>query len=1127
MITALVWWARQRATNRSRRLILYLCASVLLLAVAPAWGSPGRMVLANRKLHRIVRGSDNQIVYTRGHPKDPDNGDWSFVEEITLSTLTGSWPCRTWIPTYDGGGALGGKPAELFAAEGLAVYDNKIFVAFTADADCNNHNLGMSAYVAAFDLRSTPDFPDGRWIVFDNGKMYWPVANGSVRTDTPSQGWGSGAAITVFNNQLYVFTNKGVYTSGDGLSGWTYHDLPFADTHPIDEPLDAVTINAPDGPRILIVYGTMSGKRYNYDRLDALDWNPAPGGGVANGYTYINIGAPSGGVRARVSLTVGTKKGGDAGYGDDKLANGALAPAVQLFLQTGEQFTTSTHNPARNAEYVYSAVGAAPGGAWGTWRWDSTRILYFDHTNPSLMVYPWPVSQCDESIPKRMAQSLRIVLLGGFNWWTTKTPLAYVSDHLVPEDTSQISKCTDVPSGTGTNTGDPTGDPDDIRKHYWSLLGVIMGPPPFSDNGLLLDAIPNYDAIGALSNVFYEKSTEVGNETTHEMTNEVMLSVGRSVSAGLGKKFQKSRGFDATYKHAWEQAYGTKSTETITVLKTVGTSLEGLGDLGHYGWALFGVPVVRVQNWKVYAYDYKYQSADGGTALDQELQTISSSGASLVSKRFDLVNPGASEPLLAGMANFAEATDLDFWGPHLPWNWQNDERWETVFGDGTLADTKINTLDSDSGSDVSYEIKTETMNSHGETNEVDINVSSGMSSETRLGGFSSNLTAGYSGTFKWNTTDTTGTGTKVTASLKMPTCSSVSNCVSSLLVQPYWLKARTGMNVRAPWVPNAYQMQEPWCLTWKIVPKNATLIMAGNPVGMALPPANAFGRIVNGGGGGDQGGDSFSHYFIQGGRLAWANSQGAEQRIPMTADDFMPSQGVKIEVAGGSWSSSGNGSWKRSGDIWTFQTNPGAQPRVTLSLDFGSATYDVQLQKANLSGYIPAGVANSKLILVVNQRYTFYTDLHHDIDITWRWSKPPAAIDNTKMQVASFQGRYNSATQSGNMSITGTLPAQLPEFGDLAVNINDHQYVVPLILLDDFQKAFETGGVVKYAKEGMIVVVDFGKKRWSATFNNKAFHRLLAPRWGTVRAQIMVGGVPWITEDDPIVEYSANLTLRH
>jgi hypothetical protein len=417
-----------------------------------------------------------------------------------------------------------------------------------------------------------------------------------------------------------------------------------------------------------------------------------------------------------------------------------------------------------------------------------------------------------------------------------------------------------------------------------------------------------------------------------------------------------------------------------------------------------------------------------------------------------------------------------------------------------------------------------------------------------------NLTLGYDGKFSFNTKTTTGQGTSATVYLMTSGCAD-SSCFDRLDVQPYWLHPVSQLAGNeaggAPWVPTAYKSQQPWCLTWKVTcackvgtccpcrsacPVSAAssgISAAALPSdtalrsevgGTALPPLNAFGRIVGGTGGGD-GGEPHSHYLIQGGRLAWADESGSEYRIPMAADDFVPSKGVSIEINGTLWSFSGDRSWKRTGDTWTFRTNPGTAPSVTLSLDFGSATYDLSIQKADFNGRVLAGVTSTGLALVVNDLYKFYTVLHHDIDITWTASKPPA--DNLTMHVTSFQGHYNSATQSGKMSIAGTLPAQLPTFGDLEVDVNGHPYVASLISLDGFQEAYENGGVIKYAKEGGSVVVDFGHGTWSVTLNNQAFNRLVVPQLGTLRSQILVGGVPWLREDSAILDYSANLTLVH
>lgn len=1166
---------------------MLLCFAIFLLAVVPAWGSPGRMVLVNGKIHRILRNaySNNELRYARGHA----DGDWKLqTETISLPALATPWPCRTWIPKY----GTSSDAVELFAAEGLAVFDNKIFVAFTADADCSNHNAGMAAYVAAFDLTPTADAPDGHWTLFPGGKgggsqevvQYNKVALGSARTDTPAKGWGSGAAITVFNNQLYLFSNNGVYTSGDG-KGWTYHAAPFA-TNTQHEPLDAVTLNTPDGQRILIVYGYISGQHYNYDHLDAVDWNGKFGAEsqakVFNGTNDSGLYDPSGHWRGRVSLTVGTKAKGNAGD-NEELAAGALVPAVQLFGQSGEQFTTSNHNPARHAEYVYTTIA----NGWGTWTWDSTRVKYFNHVNPSLMVYPWSDFQCDSSYVDRQGMRQYMVLLGGYNWWLTETPFAFASDFLVPQH-ERNTACTYVDPADGKTKAmpPPAGIENNTEtyRNYWTLVGVILGSPPFSKNGAT-----NTNILDKLSDVSLSQDSTQSVETTSEMENSLSVSVGHKITAGILDMLNFSKSFDASYKHTWEKQSGTTSSVALSIEHTYGSSTATEAAIGTVGWLVISAPHVYVQDWTVYGYDRKHNSSIGGTALSfvpgldctlpssgcLDLQTVSTKGTpDYRDEYFDLRNPAASGSLFAGMGSFDYAdiymnhVSLDYWlapknrTTNEVLNWQYDERWETRAGDGGTTyyscksgDTSCNSiaklLASSGSQDTStYKLVKETMTGSGHTDEVHLERGASIGGELKLKGFSvgaeNNISVGYEGKFSWNTKTTTGTGTTVTASQLVPACAlSETDCYRSVNVRPYWLHpvASFAAAGKIPWIPTAFQSQTPWCLTWKITtackvgelncPSGAgssdyaTLsplsASVGGFSGTAPPPDNAFGRIVNGSGGGE-GGEPYSHYFVQGGHMAWLNDEGGELRIPMNADDFLPAQGVTIEVNGGSWSSSGNGTWKRHGDTWQFQTNPGAQPRVTLNLDFGSATYDLTIQKADLNGRVLAGVTNARLVLGVNDRYRFYTVLNHDIDISWQWSKPPA--DNATSHVTLFEGRYNSGNQSGKMAMAGTLPADLPAFGDMEININDRPYVARLITMDGFQEAFEAGSVFRYAKEGLILFIDFGNKTWSATFNEKAFHSLLAPRWGTVRARIIVGGVPLMTEDNAIVDYSANLKLR-
>ena len=74
------------------------------------------------------------------------------------------------------------------------------------------------------------------------------------------------------------------------------------------------------------------------------------------------------------------------------------------------------------------------------------------------------------------------------------------------------------------------------------------------------------------------------------------------------------------------------------------------------------------------------------------------------------------------------------------------------------------------------------------------------------------------------------------------------------------------------------------------------------------------------------------------------------------------------------------------------------------------------------------------------------------------------------------------------------------------------------------------GNVTNYSslarKEGLILDVDFGARTWSASFNDQAFRRSLAPLWGKIRANILVGGLPWVNREDAVLDYTADLRFQ-
>jgi hypothetical protein len=50
---------------------------------------------------------------------------------------------------------------------------------------------------------------------------------------------------------------------------------------------------------------------------------------------------------------------------------------------------------------------------------------------------------------------------------------------------------------------------------------------------------------------------------------------------------------------------------------------------------------------------------------------------------------------------------------------------------------------------------------------------------------------------------------------------------------------------------------------------------------------------------------------------------------------------------------------------------------------------------------------------------------------------------------------------------------------------------------------------------------------WSATFKDKCFQEDFAPRLGSLRMKVKVGGVPWYTAELPVVDFTAKLTRQN
>ncbi len=708
----------------------------------------------------------------------------------------------------------------------------------------------------------------------------------------------AGAAIVVYNNLLYVFADNGIYTSGDGVN-WSG---PYpALTEPAVagdylEPLDAITYYPPNAdPQIMIVYGNYTLYSTNYNSLYVMSWNGQFGAGSVLTGQYVRIGESDASTSFSqcLGLFAGTESPAFTPQPYNNPPNfsaGAKTPCLQLFL--GATFINPSNpnrtGPAiRRLEYSYGANG-------GQWTVDPAVFLPnngdgYDYA--TLYAFPWFITECTSN--NNIQRQHLVIDTGAGN-----QILYFTSDAMVPQNTDIPPSCNST-GGTATNTGAGTPAANETLMKYWTLVGVVMGSPPFALNKAEDDAISN------LSNVTYGNSQSVEVSNSQETDNSVLVSAGLTVQAGLEHVFGIQDQVDSSYKNAWESANGTSTTSSVSYGLTFGTAnqLTNPSDadtIGMYGWAIFHVPTIVVQDYALYAYDYD-TTTNTGTPLGQDITTtqVNQGDLSYQQVAFELANPGGPNDtfpgLMSGIAPLTKSTDFTGW--QLGWESNSaTNHYTTLLGDSTAGEPKINTITFVPGSNgnVSYSQETQAVTTTGQTSDVDVSNQTSLSLGTELNGFKADLSAGYDGNFSNSVTNTATLGTDVEAALGMTACYD-SGCINNLIVQPYLLQAS---DANAPWVPAGYNSQLPWAMHWKIV---AYTTVGGEQSGISPPPNNGSGTVVGGSGvvaEGPEGSSGDGSYSVMGGNMVWQQSDGTLKPIPMTAQEFDPTLGASVKLNG-------------------------------------------------------------------------------------------------------------------------------------------------------------------------------------------------------------------------------------
>lgn len=867
-----------------------------------------------------------------------------------------------------------------------------------------------------------------------------------------------GVAASVMGGTLYVFTPTATFSSKDGTD--FRQAFPGPSTGPV-EVLDAVTFYPPgeDDPGIMVVVDSAHPQSWVFRNDPDEPWSdhktltyphtdPILGGNLLLGSANCNSGDPCYNLKNPAIQFYGVRKAGSDG----------------------------TNHPLR---WQYDL-----GGEDG-WLACTTLLEDFKHysSNGFNQVIAMPAAMTADPY----------VFMFHFLWYYNEF---IIDDPFLGSYSSDILIAQNHDPGTYGWQGTPTvtanaADGSDLQK-LWTLVGVVLGPPPFSLNGCTdPNECPNWEGI---SQVEYGKDQSTSISTQVSSTNITTVAVGGTVKAGMGEF-----SMDVSYSHAVTKGSENTSSKEVTSVWNFGPLDEDFTDAGTHGWGIFSLPTLVTQRYRVHSWN--------STDLDQDIYYTTLGATVLKSVPF-LLNPPkgkTNEGLFTGMNNFWNSTDLEGWLNAT--NWDQLTSCTVKFGDATNPQVPPLTLGTNTTQ--TYVENNTKVNVNSESNTNSVSISAGASMDF-LGGFSA--TVSHESEFTTSTELTCSITQSVSSSLlmKIPQTDPPPGTITSLTVQPYWLQAT---NDQAPWIPAGYSGNLPWCITWG-VPSYTE--QGGSTAGVALSPDWAWGSIRH------TAVKNKCMYLLVGGALSWRNSDGTETPISMTATEFDPALGAKVSLSGYPFKADGStGDWTRYGDIWEYRTEDGATDSFELELDFGRREWSFYGSTAVPDGNVLVGNGSLNVQLNLQGSYLFKNQLNHRVKTTWSHKEDEA--DWKSFGVHYMEGDYDSEKGTGHLTLVGHILEDIP-MGDMQILVNGVPVSFPFLRTEGFLDKVEKNETVTLEGEGATMKMDFGAKRWTAFIDEKIFQGGMTPRGGTTRVQVLVGGEPISDQRLPIFQHTTALS---
>jgi len=280
-------------------------------------------------------------------------------------------------------------------------------------------------------------------------------------------------------------------------------------------------------------------------------------------------------------------------------------------------------------------------------------------------------------------------------------------------------------------------------------------------------------------------------------------------------------------------------------------------------------------------------------------------------------------------------------------------------------------------------------------------------------------------------------------------------------------------------------------------------------------------------------------FFVEEGQMGWKDPNDPSKDIILKADDFDPNGPTYVEISGYRFSAdSGRGSWVRSGDTWIFMTDPTVTAdNFILSLYFGTQTWSFLAWNAQFGNSFRAADGWVSVVLDVNENL-YFAQVPHQVTSRWyagacyvcdnAFHEPfdvdeavlteamaaervalmeslPAHLDGADARTFSVdcvEGAFDEAAGTGSFKIWSGQVPELKYFGDVILEVNGVETVIPIDKGADSSRAIHL-----FQEEGMSFFINQNTGFFSLSLSGDRFDPGMIPRDNALRIKMTMGDV--------------------